>query len=341
MNISLFAAYGIVVLTAFLTVVVAAPSLIRKLVSKGFVSQDANKGGRPMVPKFGGIVIVLGFVLAALASLQLRSASISHELMLAAICSSILIAFLGLLDDVLDIPDRYRVILPLFAALPLIVVKAGTSTMNFYLFTIDFNLGIYTLPLLGPVTLNLYGLLLIPIGVVACSNLVNLLAGFNGLEAGAGAVISFYLALCAVILWSQGWPGSMEAAFIMFALFGACMGFLLFNWFPARMFPGNVATYLIGAAIVSAVVIGNMEKAGVIALIPQIAEFFLKARSRFQAESFGRPGIGGRMHYAGPIHSLTHLLMKVFRPTEAELTGMLLLIQSFFGLLALASIFIG
>ncbi len=341
MNIGFFFACGLVVLISFLTVVLTAPSLIRRLAFKGFVSEDANKPSRPKVPKFGGIAVVLGFALAVLISLQLRSASLNLEFMLAAIASTVLIAFLGLLDDVLDIPDRYRVLLPVFAALPLIVVKAGTSVMNFYLFTIDFNLGIYTLPVLGPVTLNLYGLLLIPLAVVACSNLINLLAGFNGLEAGIGAVTSIFLALCALLLYAQGWPGSVEASFLMFALFGACMGFLLFNWFPAKMFPGNVTTYLIGAAIVSAVVIGNMEKAGVILLMPQIIEFFLKARSGFRAENFGRPGVGGKLYYSGKTYSLTHLFMKMFRPTEKQLVGMLLLVQSFFGLLALASIVLG
>jgi UDP-N-acetylglucosamine--dolichyl-phosphate N-acetylglucosaminephosphotransferase len=308
--------------------------------AKKIVSTDLNKPGKPLVPKYGGIVIVFGFVIASLISLQLQSASLNHTLMLAAICSTIIIALLGILDDVLDIPDRYRVIIPVFAALPLMVVKAGNSTMNFIFFTVNFDLGVHVLPLLGPVSLNLYTLLLVPIGVVACSNLVNLLAGFNGLEGGVGAVASLFIALAAVILHSWGYPGTVEASFLMFALFGACAAFLAFNWYPAKMFPGNAATYLIGAAIVSAVVIGNMERVGVIALTPQIIEFLLKARSGFRAENFGTPDLKGRLRYDGEIYSLTHLLMKKFNPTEPQLTGMLLLIQVFFGVLALLSIFI-
>ncbi len=340
MNIAFPLAGVLVVLISFFATLLISPKLMRRLAFKKLVSRDMNKPDKPSVPKYGGIAIVFGFALAVLISLQLRSASMNHELMLAAICSTVIIALIGLLDDVLDIPDKYRVLLPVFAALPLIVVKAGTSVMNFYFFTLDFNLGVYTLPMLGPVTLNLYGLLLIPIGVVACSNLINLLAGFNGLEAGTGALASLFLALCALVLYAQGWPGAVEASFLMLALFGACCAFLVFNWYPAKMFPGNTATYLIGAAIVSAVVIGNMEKAGVIILMPQIAEFLLKARSGFKAENFGVPGKDGRLRYEGKIYSLTHLLMKKFRPREPELVGMLLLIQAFFGMLALASIFI-
>ncbi|MDD5317362.1 MAG: hypothetical protein PHF51_01360 [Candidatus ainarchaeum sp.] len=338
MNLDFYVSCVLITLAAFATVLVVAPKVIRRMLAKGVVSPDANKPGKPLVPKYGGIALVLGFTIAALISLQLRSASLNFTLMLAAICSSVIIALVGLVDDVLDVPDRYRVLLPLFAALPLMVVKAGSSTMNFYLFAINFDLGIYYIPLLGPITLNLYGLLLIPLGVVACSNLVNLLAGFNGLEAGVGCVAAFFLALCAVFLGLQGWPGATEAAFLMFALLGACAGFLLFNWFPAKAFPGNSVTYLIGAAIVSAVVIGNFEKAGVIALTPQIAEFFLKARSGFRAENFGKPDARGRLHYEGNVYSLTHLLMKRFSPTETGLVLMLLAIQAFFGVLALISV---
>lgn len=339
MNIDYYIASAIIIAIGAITAYIATPPLIRKLTKEGYVSPDQNKLGKPKVPKFGGIALMLGFTLAVLVALQLRSSTLNFVLMLAALCSTILISFLGLLDDVLHVPDRYRVLLPAFAALPLMVTKAGTSTMNFVFFTVNFDLGIYTLPLLGPVDINLYPLLLVPIGVVACSNLVNLLAGFNGLEVGVGAIASLYVFLAATVLYIQGYP-TVEAALIMAALFGACVGFLFFNWFPARLFPGNITTYLIGAAVVSAVVIGDMERVGVIALTPQIAEFFLKARSSFRAENFGKPDARGRLHYDGPIYSLTHLVMRLLRPTEPQLVGILLLLQVLFGSLALLSVFV-
>jgi len=340
MNLDFRIACILVALIAFAGTLLVSPKIIRRMAAKGIVSPDANKPGRPLVPKYGGIVMVFGFVAAALLSMQLSSSSVDAPLMLAAVCCTLIIAFVGLLDDVLDIPDRYRVILPLFAALPLMVVKAGSADMNFILFTLNLNLGFLALPLVGGITLNLYTLLLIPIGVVACSNLVNLLAGFNGLEAGAGMLASLFIALAAVLLFFDGHAGAADAAFLMLSLFGACAAFLVFNWYPAKMFPGNTATYLIGAAIVSAVVIGNMERVGVIALTPQIIEFLLKARSGFKAENFGKPDAEGRLHYAGKTYSLTHFFMKLLKPTEPQLVGVLLLLQALFGVLALASIFV-
>lgn len=338
MNIDFFLACAVVFLVSFLVVFLTMPRAIKKLREKRIVGPDLNKPERPAVPKIGGVVMLLGFSLAVLLSLQLHSAGINQVHMFAAICSVTLIAVLGLLDDLLKISDRYRVLLPVFAAIPLMVTKAGVTKMHLIFFTVDFNIGVVSLPLIGAFDLNLYSLLLVPIGVVACSNLINLLAGFNGLEAGTGAVISASIFIASVLLRFMGVP-TTETSFLMIALFGACVAFLFYNWYPARVFPGNIATYMIGACIVAAVVVGNMERIGVIALTPQIIEFFLKARSGFAAENFGRVGKGGRLYYNGKVCSLTHFLMKTVHPTEQQLVLILLLFQAVSGALAVWSIY--
>jgi UDP-N-acetylglucosamine--dolichyl-phosphate N-acetylglucosaminephosphotransferase len=227
------------------------------------------------------------------------------------------------------------VLLPLFAALPLMVVKAGTTTIGVPFFgEMNFNLGAMSLPFVGPVEANLYILLLIPMGVIASSNLINLLAGFNGLEAGIGVIVSATLVIALLITGS-----SSAALFLAVAMGGACLGFLLYNWYPAKIFPGNITTYAIGATVAAAVIIGNMEKIGVIALSPQIVEFFLKARTHFQAENFGKIGRDGRLSYDGKISSLTHLVMRYTHPTEQELVIYLLLLQAAAGAAAIASIY--
>ncbi|MCX8199933.1 MAG: hypothetical protein N3G76_00510 [Candidatus Micrarchaeota archaeon] len=336
MNIAPAYALGIVWAVAFTLTLIALPPLIRKLQSKGFVSGDMNKEGNPKVAKIGGIAIFLGFIVAFLLPLQLTQGSIAPDALLAAALSISLIAFLGLADDLLDIPDVYRVILPLFAALPLMLVKVGTYTMSLpFLGTVNLSLGTVALPFLGPVGLNVYVLLLIPIGVIACSNLINLLAGFNGLEAGTGAIICAFLII--ILLMDGNSATQLTALFLATALLGALLAFLIFNWYPAKIFPGNITTYLIGASIAAIAIIGNIEKAGAILLLPQITEFFLKALSKFQAENYGTPS-NGRLTYSGPTRSLTHLLMKMFRPTEVQLVLMLYAIQIAAGLLALAAV---
>jgi len=326
---------AIIAAISFAIVAFSTGKLARKMTWLGYVDKDVNKLNKPLIPKIGGISVILGFVVALLLSLQLSS-QVNTIFLLAAINTVILIAFLGLVDDIMNLRDRYRVLLPLFAALPLMVVKAGTSVMGVpFLGDIDFNLGVIMLPYNGPLELNLYILLLIPMGVVACSNLINLLAGFNGLEAGSGFIIFSTLAL-AVLLTN----GSPVALFLAIAMGAACLGFLLYNWYPAKIFPGNITTYAIGATVAAAVIIGNMERIGAILLSPQIAEFLLKVRTKFQAENFGKPDKQGRLHYDGPVSSLTHLTMKLFKPTEQQLVLYLLALQALAGLAAIASIYI-
>ena len=92
------------------------------------------------------------------------------------------------------------------------------------------------------------------------------------------------------------------------------------------------------AAIASAVIIGNMEKIGVMVLIPQIMEFLLKLRGRLKAENFGTL-VNGTLAYKGKISSLTHLFMKYTKVTEKRLVSYLLGIQAIFGTLAVWSVF--
>lgn len=336
MNLAVEYALMLITLVSFALTYIALPPLIRRLEAKKFVSKDMNKETLQYAAKFGGVAVFLGFIVAFLLPLQFAPQSISGSVLLGTALAISLIAFLGLADDLLDIPDLYRVILPLFAALPLMLLKVSSTVIVLPLLgEINLYLGAVTLPLLGTLGLNIYILILIPIGVIACSNLINLLAGFNGLEAGQGVIICAFLALMLILSGLN--ENKVTMLFLVAAMCGALCAFLMFNWYPAKVFPGNILTYMLGAMVAAVAIIGGLEVAGALLLMPQITEFFLKARSRFQAENFGKC-IGGRLNYEGPIYSLTHLLMKLFRPTEVQLVLMLYGMQLVAGVLALASI---
>lgn len=275
--------------------------------------------GLPTIPRLGGIAMIFGFCFGMLLSLATYPYS-DIVVILAALLSASLIFAIGIVEDFFPIRQVYRVILPGIAALPLMVVTVGHSEM--------------VVPFLGMVDFGIfYPLLLVPIGVMAASNLVNLLGGFNGVEAGVGFVVGSTLFVAAYLL------GRPEAAVISVALASSCAAFLVFNWYPAKIFPGNSGTYMMGAVIAVIVIAGNMERIGVIALLPQIIEFFLKALGKFKAENFGKLGKDGRLSYYGPVQSISHLLMKLFRPTEVQLSLMILAIQAASCGLALSSLY--
>ena len=62
---------------------------------------------------------------------------------------------------------------------------------------------------------------------------------------------------------------------------GALLATSYYNWYPAKILVGDVGILTIGAIIVSAVIIGNYEAAGVILMIPYMVDFLIKARIIF------------------------------------------------------------
>ncbi len=167
-----------------------------------------------------------------------------------------------------------------------------------------------------------YPLILIPIAVVVVSNATNMLAGMNGLEAGLGFVSLFALGSYALYF------NRIEAAVIAFTASFSLLAFVRWNWYPSKFLPGDSLTYLVGATYISVVIIGNMERFGIIIFIPWIIEAFLKLRSKFRARSLGDLQKDGTLKAPyDQIYSLTHLVMKIRPMKEWKITTTLILFE--------------
>lgn len=275
----------------------AVPLLIRKLLASQMVGNDVNKEGRPPVAEMGGLGIVMGATGALLFAIALRT-FLGYEFslieVLAAMLTMTIISLIGTYDDLFDMRQDIKAILPMVAALPLVAVSAAGSTA-------------FSIPFVGTVDFGFfYIFLLIPLGVTVASNLTNMFAGFNGMEAGMGAVIFAATAILAFM------NGSVEMALISAAMLGALLAFLRFNWYPARIFTGDIGNLLIGAALASAVIIGNLESAGAILVIPYVVDFFIKARNRFPSTKWWGELKGGKLYpLDGRVRGLAQLVMKL------------------------------
>jgi UDP-N-acetylglucosamine--dolichyl-phosphate N-acetylglucosaminephosphotransferase len=242
----------------------------------------------------------------------------------AAITTILLISIIGFIDDSIikkskdasaGLKQWQKPLLTLIAAIPLIVIKAGTTVIS--------------IPFIGTVNFGLiYPLIIVPIAVIFLSNAVNLLAGFNGLEAGMGLIYTGSLGLYAYT------NGNYVAAVIAFTTFAALLAFIKFNWYPAKIFPGDSLTYLLGAVLACIAILGNMEKAVLIISIPFLIEFLLKASSKFKAQSFGY-WKNGKIYslHENKIYSLTHLFTRTGKFTEKQIVICLVLIELIFALL--------
>jgi len=283
------------------------PFWIRKAKQIKLVWQDMNKPKHPKnVAGSGGLVVVFGFLLGVLLYIAIKTFYFNSdgEIMsyIFAILSVLLISLIiGLVDDLFGwqkggLSRRSRIILMFFAAVPLMVINAGESTMM----GIEFGL--------------LYPLLIIPIGVIGATTTFNFLAGYNGLEAGQGILILSALAFVAFL------TGSSWLSVVALCMVASLVAFYIFNRYPAKVFPGDVMTYSVGALIAAIAIIGNIEKIAVFFFIPYILETVLKLRGNLKKESFAKVKKDGSLEMPyKKIYGLEHLaiyLLKKIKPSK-------------------------
>jgi UDP-N-acetylglucosamine--dolichyl-phosphate N-acetylglucosaminephosphotransferase len=258
------------------------PLMIPRLKRSGISGKDRNKPDQAEVAEMGGLGIILGFgagivLIVFLISFTDLFDSIDLKTILAVFSTVLIASIIGILDDLIDIKQWVKALAPVFAALPLMAIKVGESVIN--------------VPLMGSVDFGiLYSLVLAPIGITAAANAVNMLGGFNGVEAGMGAVGT---AALAIIAFRHGETASL---LILLSTTGALLAFLRYNWFPAKVFIGDVGTLTIGTVIASAAIVGNFETAGIIIFLPYILEFVIKALNRFPSRGWWGVYQNGKLH---------------------------------------------
>ncbi len=301
----------------------------REFLLKAFFGKDMNKYNGQFVVRFGGIWSVIGITMGLLILEAYHTYVLGKQYLVSIIFAVVTLllfgGFIGFVDDVMGwkigIRPRYRIISTLLIAIPLSVVKAGQSTIQ--------------LPIIGKLNLGIwYSLLVVPIGVMGASNAFNMLAGFNGLEAGMASIILSFYALYAYHL------GRLVSVKISIIALAGVLGFLYWNRYPARTFPGNAFTYAIGALLAAIVIIGNYEKYGAALFTLYFAELILMIRGLMNGvykETFGVPNPDGSLEQRyDKIYSVAHFAIYVLkkirgRATERGVVALILIMQFVIG----------
>lgn len=123
-------------------------------------------------------------------------------------------------------------------------------------------------------------------------NTVNWLDGLDGLAAGVAAILSAVLVLHMLF---RAEPPQLSVALLPLALLGATLGFLPWNWSPARVFMGSNGSYFLGFVLAALGIIGGARMATVLMVLglPIVDVAWLIWRRRRHGLS---PGQGGRDH---------------------------------------------
>jgi len=295
--------------------------MIIRLKKAGIVGKNMNSSIQEEVAEMGGLVMVAGFGAGIFAVIAVKTffnifPSVDLTSILIALSTILIVVLIGIFDDLVSMPQQIKAFMPLFAALPLIVIKEGSTFMR--------------IPFWGNVNFGLlYTLVIIPLEVTIAANAVNMLAGFNGLEVGMGIIAVGSLVIIAYLL------GKITMLVILLAALGALLATLYYNWYPAKVLVGDVGTLSIGAIIAAAVIMGNFEIAGVILLIPYIIDFLIKAKNHFPY-SFGEYKDGKLYCPEGGPVGLGQLIMKMCGGiSERNLVLMLMGIETIFGVVAI------
>ena len=275
---------------------------IKKARQIGLVWEDMHKSGHPKnVSGSGGIGVFFGFILGTLTYIAIKTFILNTNevtLQIFALLTTIsIVSFVGFIDDLLGwrrggLSKRSRLILLLSAAIPLMVINAGESSMM----GIEFGL--------------LYPLFFIPLGIVGASATFNFIAGYNGLEASQGILILSGLSLVTFLV-GKSWLSLISLIMVV-----SLLAFYIFNKYPAKVFPGDVLTYSAGALIASVAILGNIEKIAVFFFIPYIIETGLKLRGRLKNQSFAKMNNNGGLDipykkFYGIEHIAIYLLKKI------------------------------
>lgn len=223
-------------------VIVTTPLAARlaRLIGAVDLPSDRRIHARP-TPRLGGLAILAGFLVPVLYFLPPASGA------QALVTGAILIACLGAIDDAVGLGAALKLTGQIAcAAVP---VAAGVTIDHITLpFFGVFDLG----PGQYPVTI---------IWFVAIVNMINFIDGMDGLAAGVSGIGAVTFAVLAASL------GRADPAIMAAALAGACVGFLVYNFHPARIFMGDSGSLLLGFIIAGVAVDGVMKSAAAIAVV--------------------------------------------------------------------------
>ncbi|MGH2811476.1 MAG: MraY family glycosyltransferase [Actinomycetota bacterium] len=211
--------YAVAFAAALVATLLATPLARAAALRFGAMDLPAErKAHSDPIPYLGGLAMILAFVVAVGSGGLARGLQGAYPQALAILGGGLVLAAVGLWDDLKVVPGWVKV--PLEIALGTLLFAAGVRAQLFGSWPLD--------------------LLLTLAWVVGITNAVNYMDNMDGLTAGASAIASaYFLALAGI-------SGQFLVAGLAAALCGCCLGFLWYNRPPARIFMGDTGSLFLG-----------------------------------------------------------------------------------------------
>lgn len=297
----------LIFLGAFFITFLLTPVLKNRLGKMGITGRDLHKADGAEIPEMVGIAILAGFSIPVIAGYILyQSAGL-----LAGLAVVLLVGGLGIIDGLKRLSPLQKV--TSLAAVGTILIPFSNHSVMGY-------------------ELGIWYLIFVPIFFMFTCNFTNMLAGFNGLEIGTGAIASLGIAIVAYM------NHSTDGFILSSAMFGSLLAFLHYNRYPAKVFPGDVGTLIIGAALFTATMLSKAELAGAIIFTPYVADAALKYLSvGVMTRESQRPTQfkGGKLYIPkGSNMSLPRLFLRWRAMSEKEVVMLVWAVEALFVVIA-------
>lgn len=234
---------------AFITALMATPAAKKMAYKIGAIDvpKDERRVHKRPIPSIGGLAIYLGTILSILLFLK-----ITHQT-LGIIFGSTLIVILGIFDDKYALSSKVKLLGQIIAAVVLIYSGVRVEWLTNPLKDEMIYLGIFSIP----ITL---------FWVVGITNAMNLIDGLDGLAAGIAAISAGSLFIVSLL------NGRYATAIITIAITGAALGFLPYNFNPAKIFMGDTGAMFLGFILSAVSIQGAVKSAAAIAIaVPILA----------------------------------------------------------------------
>ena len=230
LNITAVAALGI----GFLINLGLTPAILKLAHKNGWYDrQDHRKIHTENIPRLGGVGIVFAILVTSVALLLVSPAvglDYGFQQVVPVLAGLLVIHLVGLVDDFVNLKALLKFVLQLIAA--------ATVTLG------PFRIDVIPLDVLGiaggPLELGMLSYPVTILWIVSVTNAVNLLDGMDGLAGGVGAIAALFAGLLAIM------SGQVVTAVFAFATLGGIIGFLTFNFPPAKIFMGDSGSLALG-----------------------------------------------------------------------------------------------
>jgi UDP-GlcNAc:undecaprenyl-phosphate GlcNAc-1-phosphate transferase len=251
------------------------------------------------VPTLGGLAMAIAVLLVAWLAYWIPGPlrGMDQRPLVGLTLASVPILILGVNDDLRGTPPALKILFQVVAAVILTFCGLGIPKIS-----LPWGGGIPTGVLNGPLTIG---------WVLIVTNAINLVDGMDGLAAGAVFIASLTL------WWIGRAHGDIYVMFVTAGLAGATLGFLRYNFPPARIFMGDTGSHFLGLTLATVSLIDNRKGATTITLLFPLVAMGVPIIDSGLA--FLRRVAGGHPVFVGDAEHIHHRLLRIGLSKRAAL----------------------